>query len=237
MREPFSKNSLKMTAILLGVGLLVAAITIGTYVSIFGPLSGYSFARSDGAWSNFGNYLGGVLGSLFSFLAFVGVLLTVWLQAKQLDTSRTQANLDEIQRVLSNLSTNIDALLAQPPSKHINHYWLRDAPITVFTIVAAAGSAALSSPSDYIVKASHEQLIAAAKDAVSTEATAIGLELEQLTWCLQEYQRQNGAFTVVEFYKRRYNAITCWLDAIGMLGAHHRVHEYFKPKEVRELLQ
>lgn len=237
MREPLSNRLLKGAALLLLLGLVFALIAIGAYFSVFGPQSGYSLAKSDGAWANFGSYVGGVLGPLFSFLAFGGVLLTVWIQAKQLDTLRAQANYEEIQRVVSSISSNIDTLLAQAPNQHIDHYRLRDAPITIFTVISAAGTAALSSPTDYIVQASHEKLIAVSKAAIATEATAIGLEFEQLAWCLQQYQEQNGSATVVEFYKRRYNPVVCWLDAIGNLDAHHRVQAYFEPKVFRKFLE
>ena len=237
MRKPLSNHLLKAAALLLMLGLVFALFAIGAYFSVFGPQSGYNLAKRDSAWSNFGSYVGGVLGPLFSFLAFGGVLLTVWLQAKQLDILHTQANHEEIQRVISNISSNIDTLLAQAPNQHIDHHRLRDAPITIFTVISAAGTAALSSPTDYVVQASHETLIAVSKAAIATEATAIGLELEQLAWCLQQYQEQNGSATVVEFYKRRYNPIVCWLDAIGRLDTHHRVQAYFEPKAFRKFLE
>ena len=236
MREPLSKSFFRSATLLFVCGLALALAALGAYFSVFGPQSGYTLARADGAWSNFGSYVGGVLGSLFAFLAFVGVLLTVWVQARQLDTIRAQANLEEIQRVVSNISSNIDTLLAQAPDRHIDNQRLREAPITIFTVISAAGSAALASPPDYIVQASNEKLIAVAKEAVATEATAIGLELEQLAWCLQQYQAQSGSATVVEFYKRRYGPIVCWLDAFGQLDTHHRVQAYFKPKEFRKFL-
>jgi len=236
MREPLSRNSLTLAVLLLVFGVGAAAIAISAYVSVFGPISNYSLSRSDSAWSNFGSYLGGVLGPVFSFLAFVGVLFTVWLQAKQLDTSKNQANIEEMQRVISSISTNIDAVLAQSPNKHISNHRLRDAPITVYSLIAAAGTAALSLPTDYIVEASNSELVAIAKEAISTETATIGLELYQLVWCLREYQRQDGSITVVDFYKQRYNALVCWLDAMGNLNAHPRVQEYFKPKEFRQFL-
>lgn len=237
MRGPLSNHFLRAAALLLVLGLVFALIAVGAYSSTFGPQSGYSLAKSDGAWSIFGSYVGDVLGPLFSFLAFVGVLLTVWLQAKQLDTMRSQANHEEVQRVVSNISSNIDTLLAQAPNQHIDHHRLRDAPITIFTVISAAGSAALSSSTDYIVRASHEKLIAISREAIETEATAIGLELEQLAWCLQRYQEQSGSLTVVEFYKRRYNPVACRLDAIGKLDAHQKAQDYFEPKAFRKYLE
>lgn len=227
---------MKVGTLLLFLGLVLALVAIGAYFGVFGPLSNYSLAKTDTAWSNFGSYMGGVLGPLFAFLAFNGVLLTVWLQAQQLETIRTQAEHEEIQRVVSNISSNIDTLLAQSPNQHVDHPRLRDAPITIFTIISAAGTAALSSTTDYIVQASRETLLTMSKSAIATEVTAIGLELEQLVWCLQQYQEKNGSPTVIEFYKRRYNATVCWLDALGNLDSYHRVQGYFQPKAFRQFL-
>jgi hypothetical protein len=44
---------------------------------------GWSFSLNSSEWSNFGEYVGGVVGPLFSLLAFVGVLLTIANQNKE----------------------------------------------------------------------------------------------------------------------------------------------------------
>jgi hypothetical protein len=237
MHKPLSGKLFKSAALLLGLGFTLALIVIGAYFSIFGPQSGFTLAVSDVAWSNFGSYVGGVLGPIFSFLAFVGVLLTVYLQAMQLDTLRSQANHEEIQRVASTISSRIDSLLSQAPNKNIDDHRLRNAPITIFTLISGAGSAALALSSDYIVQASRDKLIANSKAAIETEISTIALELDQLVWCLEQYEKQSGSTTVVEFYKRRYNALVCWLDAIGELDSDHRVQGYFQPKTFRQYLE
>ncbi len=237
MYKPLSDKLFKSATLLLSFGFVFALIVVGAYFSIFGPQSGYTLAASDAAWSNFGSYVGGVLGPIFSFLAFVGVLLTVYLQAMQLDSVRSQGNHEEIQRVASTISSRIDSLLAQAPNKNIDDYRLRDAPITIFTLISGAGSVALASSSDYIVQASRDKLIANSKAAIETEVGTIALELDQLVWCLEQYEKQSGSTTVVEFYKRRYNAVVCWLDAIGELDSDHRVQGYFQPKTFRQYLE
>lgn len=237
MYKPLTDKFLKAAALLLGLGFTLAVVVIGAYFSIFGPRSGYALAESDAAWSNFGSYVGGVLGPIFSFLAFVGVLLTIYLQAMQLDSVRSQANHEEIQRVASTISSRIDSILAQAPNKNIDDHRLREAPITILTIISGAGSVALASSSDYIVQASSDKLIANSRAAIESEVGAIAFELDQLVWCLEQYEKQSGSTTVVEFYKRRYNAVVCWLDAIGELDSDDKVQGYFQPKTFRQYLE
>jgi len=236
MLKPLSPLARKLTLLLLLVAVTVAVLALGVYFLTFGPRTGFHLSKYDTAWANFGNYAAGVLGPLFTFLAFVGVLLTVWLQAKQLDTARQQASLEEMQRVLATVASQIDGLLAQPPNQKINHHKLRNAPITVFTIIAAAGTAAISVPPDYIVEVSNNELIAAAQQSVATEMNAIGLELDQLAWCLLEYEKQAGSATVVAFYKRRFRAVTCWIDAIQSLDSCPNVQVVFAPRDSRQTL-
>jgi len=237
MDKPFSPSARRIAIILLLAASVITFLAIGAYFLTFAPRNGFQLSKNDTAWANFGNYAAGVLGPLFTFLAFVGVLLTIWLQAMQLDSARQQANLEEFQRVLANVSGRIDGILAQPPSQQIDHYRMRNAPITVFTIISAAGTAALSKPTDYIVEATNGTLIVASKQAIATEMTAIGLELDQLAWCLQEYIKQTGNPAVVAFYKRRFGAVTCWIDAIQSLDSHPFIQAVFAPRDFRRVMQ
>lgn len=236
MREPLSRNSLLIATLLLLVALLAAAAAIGLYVVVFAPQADFMLSRTDVAWSNFGTYIGGVLGPLFSFLAFAGVLITVWLQAKQIDDSRQRAQLEEFQRVLAAVSTNIDGLLSLPPNSIVEFAALKGLHNTVFTVLAAAGTAELSSKPGSPVVASHDHLIRVSKEAITSQADALVIELHQLVWCLREYEREGGSASVAEFYANRYKAIVCWLDALSLVDSSLRVQEYFKPKEFRQFL-
>lgn len=65
----------------LGVG---AGITVlCTYWQEFGN----SFSTDHARWSQFGDYIGGTLGSIFAFLALIALLLTLWLQNRELRIS------------------------------------------------------------------------------------------------------------------------------------------------------
>ena len=224
----------RLAAIMLIAGVAIAAIAVGAYFIIFAPASGYSLSRTDGAWSNFGSYIGGVLGPAFALFAFLAVLLTVWLQAKQIESSRRQAHLEELQRVIATIAKTIDDLLASPAEANA----LVPAMVerTVFNVLSAAGTAALNRATDYILAAKNSTIIQAAKDSLLLQSQSLLIEMQQLVWCLEQYEIEDGSPTVVEFYKRRYSPIVCWLDAIDLVSASDKVQNYFKPGEFRKFL-
>lgn len=209
---------------------------ISLYFYNFAPKNNFQLSPGDGAWANFGSYIGGVLGPLFSFLAFAGVLLTVWLQAIQLDRAKSQANIDEFQRVLANVSLQLDGLLAHRLEVPPIHPRLIGKPETVFYYISAAGSAAIAPPANYIVDAQNNDLIDKIKTSIWSIAAVIGIELQQLAWCIEEHKRIGGAESVAEFYKNRYQAIVGWLDALAFLNAHPRVHECWNVMLIRQAL-
>lgn len=68
------------------VVLAAFALAIYFYRDRFG--GGFSSTSAD--WSNFGSYIGGVLGPLVSFVTLLAVLKTVYLQRELLDTQRAE---------------------------------------------------------------------------------------------------------------------------------------------------
>ena len=233
-----STAQLKRTAtLMLVVGVIAVVLTVGAYVVIIGSAAGFTLSTSDGNWSNFGSYVGGVLGPSFAFLAFVAVLVTVWLQAQQLELTKQQSHLEELQRVIATVSKTLDDLLVQPAGPIGNQPVAANAERTVFIVLSAAGTAALNTTSDYIVSARNSTVIQSAKDALLLQVGSLSIELQQLVWCLQEYEKEGGSSTVSEFYKRRYSAVVCWLDASELAKPSERVLEYFKPKDFQKFLR
>ena len=213
-----------------------SAVLISLYFYNFAPKNNFQLSTGDGAWANFGSYIGGVLSPLFSFLAFAGVLLTVWLQAIQLDRAKSQAKIDEFQRVIANVSLQLDGLLAHRLEVPPVHPGLVGQPETVFFYISAAGSAAIAPAADYIVEARNNDLINNIKPSIWSIVAVIGIELQQLAWCIEEYNRIGGAESVAEFYKKRYEAVVGWLDALAFLNAHARVHACWDVMLIRQAL-
>jgi hypothetical protein len=217
--------------------VLATALVAGLYFISFSHGSRFELSNANLDWGLFGDYVGGTLGTVFSLLAFFGVLCTVWLQASQLDLADKQAQLDEIQRVLATVSTRLDQLLSDQVNHQFKSYKLRSEPANFFRVLSAGGTAKLSpTPSDWMVEAQLNEIIAECKSALGPQAPVVGIELDQLAWLLDRYQEQGGAAAVVDFYRRRYSAVACWLDALGFVGGHPYTQKIFMPQSLREVL-
>lgn len=75
---------------------LLTVILIAASVSIFVVIAFYVFNFSVGlspkpdVWGQFGDYIGGTLNPILSFLALISLLVTLWVQSQSLDTARKQ---------------------------------------------------------------------------------------------------------------------------------------------------
>ena len=203
--------------------LAVAVCLLGLYFFNFGPQNNYSLSTSASEWSNFGSYAGGVLGPLFSFLAFAGVLLTNWLQGKQLEHAKAQANIEEFQRVIANISLQIDSFLREKIENIAPHINAQSKPEVVYTYLMIAGTAAIRNRTDYILQVSDQRTVDSIKPAITSIGTLIGFEINQLAWSIDEFKRLGGADSVCKFYERRYSPIVCWLHVLSFLDHHPEI--------------
>lgn len=239
MTYPFAKSISKGLLRLMWIGVLAAWTVYGVYIYKFAPGSWFNLSSKPDDWGVFGDYVGGVLNPFFSFLAFIGVIITVILQAKQLDIARQQANVEEIQRVLSTLSSRIDSLLSAVPSSTTRAIQdLSAPPQSVFELVSALGTLHLNRPPkedlDWLRLHAMETRLQELETAISGQLTVLCIELEALAWTLGRYAKDGGSPTVIEFYKYRYRAVLVWLDAMGRLVTHGQVQSVFEPKEYRK---
>lgn len=228
------------------VGRLVRRLTVGAVAVIAGVIllyawkvgsrSGFALSTDASSWAEFGDYVAGTLGPAFGFLAFMGVLLTLRLQAIQLDAVRSQAGLEEIQRLLATISVRLDQLLEQRVEHGFTLPSLRASPSTFFHALSAGGTALLTSSSDWMRQAFGAKTAEEAKGALAVPAISVGLELEQLAWCLGQYRRGGGSPEVIAFYKRRFGAVACWLDVLGFLASHPYAQEELDPQGMRPAL-
>lgn len=79
-----AKLNKSLFSMLVGGGVIFILV-IGTY---FIAHTGWTLSLSNAAWGQFGDYVGGLLNPVFGFLAFFGLLLTIALQATELEESR-----------------------------------------------------------------------------------------------------------------------------------------------------
>lgn len=81
----------RLICLLIVTALLIAVLLALPYFYFreFGFLSKYSW-NNDQSWANFGSFIGGTIGPILSLLAFLGVLLTLFVQKKQFDLTKEQ---------------------------------------------------------------------------------------------------------------------------------------------------
>src|SRR3970040_1434710 len=105
---PFQLPKTKTIVLLfVAAAALATVLVVGLYFISLAPSSRFDLSSANQDWGTFGDFIGGTLGTIFSLLAFFGVLCTVWLQASQLDLAGRQSQLDEIQRVLATVSARL----------------------------------------------------------------------------------------------------------------------------------
>lgn len=83
-KEPLlSKNIIPILFVILVLSLISAVIAIYYYNSTFGDIITADHER----WGTFGDFFGGTLNSIFSFLSLLAILLTIIIQNKELSLS------------------------------------------------------------------------------------------------------------------------------------------------------
>ena len=212
--------------LLLVVGVCTTAFVLMIYIGKFAPPSDFSLSEKTSVWGEFGDYFGGVLNPIFSFLAFTGVLFTVYLQARQLDIARDHANFEELQRMLTTISTSIDSMLNYIPPYYAAKSHIRKdlAPLSMFDHISAFGTDLLK-PSEQrdFDNAFDEDAIEGVKDDIAMSVRALSLEFHSLGWAMEKYAAAGGSETVLEFYRFRYGAVVTWLDAMDAIGSTSRI--------------
>ena len=215
----------KLSRLSIATFLLTPIVIIaGSYAIYFGYIKGYTLSESTEKWGQFGDYFGGTLNPIYALLAFVGVLVTIYLQTEQLKVAEKRALIEEIQRLIFSVSTEIDSLLKQQPKITPAEFAGRNHPFTIFSLISATATSYLKNdPNAEIVK---QKTI----PCIELEVSSIIIELHQLTMTLEKYKTIGGDEIVVDFYKKRYEVIVCWFDVLGLVSS-QSVIEFFNPKD------
>ena len=95
-----------LSSLLTGI-LVAASVSILVVVAFY--VSNFSLGLSPKAdvWGQFGDYIGGTLNPILSFLALISLLVTLWVQSQSLDTARKQI---AQQTEVASLSAQITAI-------------------------------------------------------------------------------------------------------------------------------
>lgn len=223
---------------LLWLAVIASIVAQACYVYKFADIRDPTLSSDPAIWGQFGDYLSGTLGTYFSFLAFLGVLITVIIQSDQLDHMRRQSKLEEIQRFLSSTAECIDSILDKEPSmppeglikSEIGKFAVRD-------FIAAGGHAALQrkfmTPEQQYTA---DRALQRFKVTLNREAHQLIAELDQLAHALQMFASNQGAPEIAELYRARYQVHVCWMAAMGLLGSSPRARDCFKPEALMDVM-
>lgn len=168
------------------------------YFSIFGPLSEYSLARNDQAWANFGSFIGGTIGTLFSGLAFIGVLLTyqemqnqLQAQKEQLEFARSRATIDELQRLLATTVESFEEFLNQPIGIHLENveFTRKDALEHACALVGNP----LPIPDPMFIYLHNEEH--------NSFMPQHNRYINEIAWCMDEFVKAGGSEKIIEYYR------------------------------------
>jgi len=212
-------------------GLLIAAVLAallvhGAYLYEFGSLQ---LSANSEEWGNFGDYVGGTLGTYFSFFAFIGVVVTLMLQQRQLEQVQRQAKLDEIQRYLAYASGKVDALLQQPPrtAPEALERMLRGkvAPASLHNMLFAAVNLRLGEDTGMQPQAAALALRDLMK-SLRFETAPLIVELHQLAMGLETYAGQGGSIEIAALYHNRYKAEIGALQLLEMITSETVVRSF-----------
>jgi hypothetical protein len=215
-------SSLMIAALILTPVVLVA----GGYAFFFGHISNRSLSGSPEQWGQFGDFFGGTLNPVYALLAFIGVLITIHLQSKQLELAEKRALIEEVQRLIFNVSMEIDSLLKQSLKVTPTEFTDRPHPFTVSSLISAIGTAVLNEHSN------SEEIKQKSLHCIELEIGNLVIELQQLVQTIEKYELIGGNEIIVDFYKKRYEVYVCWLHVLGHAKSSARVMEFFKPQEL-----
>jgi len=221
-------DSLKRSTAATIAAIAVAAILVVlAYVQRFAVGPGISTSPNSSDWANFGDYVGGTLGALFGFFAFAGVLITIFLQRRQLHHEQAKAEIEEIQRLLSSVSLVIDSILNESIQQDfpVNRIQLLNQSFT--TLLAAAAVLPFSN----MDPAEKTRLASAQRAAAENLTYKLLMQMTQLSWCLDEYKQHGGSSSVINFYVRRYAPSLNALGTLGFLEQYGALREQFRIAE------
>jgi hypothetical protein len=102
-----AKSSVNLLFGLLAIAGLALVVALVMYTRNFGP----SLSNDREVWAQFGDYLGGTLNPVFGYLTFVAIVMTLAVQARQLELSSEQLTLsrEELAATREELKRGADA--------------------------------------------------------------------------------------------------------------------------------
>jgi len=220
---------LDLTPLWFAVALIAAILSVGLYFYWFG-LGAKGLSNSTEDWARFGQYTGGVLG----IFAFIGVLVTVNLQRRQLDQVSNQLKLamnrgtvDELMQLCRVIAANIDEVIDQP-------LILSASLSELLNLAHCAGNlrgvAQMVMSVDPSVRTSVDrEFKKGVPPQMQERIDWLGPELDQLAACLQDLVIWGGSVVIMSFYRQRYGSIA---NTVLRLGTTCKTEDFWSAPKV-----
>lgn len=213
-----SRGMERIFSVLFGIALFAVVVVVGAYALNFAGPGGYAFSKNVEDWVRFAEYLGGTLGPIYGLLAFLGVLITILLQRRQIDDMRAQSEQQALQNLLASVSANIDATLHRAPvikpSNLFDDIRSTYEVVSVRNFLSVGGSLAMLASTGEEKPAAGEDWIQEIKKCIGADAKSLAREIDQLAKCLNEYRRARGSEAIEDFYLERYTTIVGYIVAL-----------------------
>ncbi len=207
--------------ILLPPAAIAPIVVVLFYVYALG-YGALSHRASD--WAEFGEYVGGTLGAIYGFLAFIGVLVTLTKQ-------QSQSELDEMQRLLASESQRIDSILDSEPRQPDGLFRERQLHsgnvFSVYSLLSYASAAAIVRSEDKGKQAKQLELKETSLRQIKAERLLLNIELPRFVELSQRYSRTGGSAAVVSHYEGKYALPVAFMDLTGQLDS-DSVRKYFR---------
>jgi hypothetical protein len=212
--------------IIIALIVIPIALVAGSYAFFFGNINNRSLSVNPEQWGQFGDFFGGTLNPIYALLAFVGVLITIHLQAKQLELAEKRALIEEVQRLIFNVSMEIDSLLKQSLKVTPAEFADKPHPFTVSLLISAIGTSVLNKHPNA------QEMKQKSLHCIKLEIGHLIIELQQLVQTIEKYKLIGGNEIIIDFYKKRYQVYVCWLHVLGSADGSQDVMKFFKPQEL-----
>ena len=206
---------LDLTPLWFAVALIAAILSVGLYFYWFG-MGSKGLSNNTEDWARFGEYAGGVLG----IFAFLGVLVTMNLQRRQLHQvskllkqAMSHRTVDELMQLCRVIATSIDEVLDRPLALPASLGELLNRAHFAGNMRGLAQVVALDDPS--LRTNVDREFKNGAPPQVQELIDRLGPELDQLAECVQDLVIRGGSVMIMNFYRDRYGSIANTVLKLG----------------------
>lgn len=208
---------------------LLSVLPAGLYAWKLAIPVHFELSDASSRWADFGSFFGGVLGPFYALCAFVGVLITVYLQNRQISDFEKRAEIEEVQRLLSSTSLAVDGYLRAKPLDALDGPF---AGLSLLDLIATAGTSACKSLENRTEE--DEEIIEEILVVARIDMLFIATEFNNLAWLLHKFSSLSGSPIVSQFYKKRFEYVVLWLHELGIVKDGCSSYVFFEPAALRK---